>query len=168
MKFRLKSRPRMATQRLAWMLTFVPGTMLAEVRPHSEELLKSLGRLLGQIDSALQDFSHPAAQRELKWDLSAPGWIRKHLHAIADVSRRSLVEKFLAFYESEIVPGAAESPTQRYLRRCQRSQRAGQRAVAASAASAKRHRFWRHAFAALLFQRSPSPRPTPCWEKKTF
>ena len=92
------------TQRLVWMLTFVPGTMLAEVRPHSEELLKSLGRLLGQIDSALQDFSHPAAQRELKWDLSAAGWIRKHLHEIADPSRRSLVEKFLTLYESEIVP----------------------------------------------------------------
>jgi murein DD-endopeptidase MepM/ murein hydrolase activator NlpD len=86
------------------MLTFVPGTMLAEVRPHSEELLKSLGRMLGQIDSTLQDFSHPAAQRELKWDLSAPGWIKTHLHTIADVSRRSLVEKFLAFYESEMVP----------------------------------------------------------------
>jgi len=92
------------TQRLVWMLTFVPGTMLAEVRPHSEHLLKSLGRLLGQIDSALQDFSHPGAQRELKWDLSAPGWIKMHLHTIADVSRRALVEKILALYESEIVP----------------------------------------------------------------
>jgi 4-aminobutyrate aminotransferase-like enzyme/Ser/Thr protein kinase RdoA (MazF antagonist) len=92
------------TKRLVWMLTFVPGTMLAEVCPQSDELLKSLGRLLGQIDSTLQDFSHPAARRELKWDLSAPGWIKKHLHAIADTSRRALVEKFLVLYESEIVP----------------------------------------------------------------
>ena len=92
------------TQRLVWMLTFVPGTMLAEVRPHSEELLKSLGRLLGQIDSALQDFSHPAAQRELKWDLSAPGWIKKHLQRLQMFRGALLVEKFLALYESEIVP----------------------------------------------------------------
>ena len=92
------------TNRLVWLLTFVPGTVLAEVRPHSEELLRSLGRLLGTIDSGLQDFSHPAAQRELKWDLSAAGWIKGHLNEIADSSRRSLVEKFLTLYDSEIVP----------------------------------------------------------------
>jgi 4-aminobutyrate aminotransferase-like enzyme/Ser/Thr protein kinase RdoA (MazF antagonist) len=92
------------TNRLVWLLTFVPGTMLAEVRPHSEELLWGLGRLLGTIDSGLQNFSHPAAQRELKWDLSAAGWIKGHLNGIADTSRRLLVEKFLTLYDSEIVP----------------------------------------------------------------
>jgi 4-aminobutyrate aminotransferase-like enzyme/Ser/Thr protein kinase RdoA (MazF antagonist) len=92
------------TNRLVWLLTFVPGTVLAEVRPHSEELLRSLGRLLGAIDSGLQDFSHPEAQRELKWDLSAAGWIKGHLNEIADSSRRLLVEKFLALYDSEILP----------------------------------------------------------------
>jgi 4-aminobutyrate aminotransferase-like enzyme/Ser/Thr protein kinase RdoA (MazF antagonist) len=92
------------TKRLVWLLTFVPGTVLAKVRPHSEELLNSLGRLLGAIDSGLQNFSHPAAQRELKWDLSAAGWIRKHVNEIADSSQSSLVEKFLVFYESEVVP----------------------------------------------------------------
>ena len=93
------------TKRLVWMLTFVPGTVLAKVRPHSEELLRSLGRLLGTIDSGLQNFSHPAAQRELKWDLSAAGWIKRYVDEIADSSQRLLVEKFLALYDSEIVPG---------------------------------------------------------------
>jgi len=92
------------TKRLVWLLTFVPGTMLVEVRPHSEELLRSLGRLLGTIDSGLQNYSHAAAQRELKWDLSAAGWIKWHVKEIADSSRRLLVEKFLTLYDSEIVP----------------------------------------------------------------
>jgi len=92
------------TKRLVWLLTFVPGKVLAQVRPHSEELLRSLGRLLGAIDSGLENFSHPAAQRELKWDLSAAGWIKAHVNEIADPSRRSLVEKFLTLYDSEIVP----------------------------------------------------------------
>jgi 4-aminobutyrate aminotransferase-like enzyme/Ser/Thr protein kinase RdoA (MazF antagonist) len=92
------------TKRLVWLLTFVPGTVLANVRPHSEELLRSLGQLLGAIDSGLQNFSHPAAQRKLKWDLSAPGWIKEHVNEIADSSRRLLIEKFLTFYDSEIVP----------------------------------------------------------------
>ena len=91
-------------KRLVWLLTFVQGTMLAKVRPHSEELLRSLGQVLGTIDSGLQNFSHPAAQRQLKWDLSAAGWIKRHVNEIADSSQRSLVEKFLTLYESEIVP----------------------------------------------------------------
>jgi 4-aminobutyrate aminotransferase-like enzyme/Ser/Thr protein kinase RdoA (MazF antagonist) len=91
-------------KRLVWLLTFVPGTVLANVYPHSEELLRSLGRLLGTIDSGLQNFSHSAAHHELKWDLSAAGWIKEHLNEIADSSRRSLVEKFLGLYDSEIVP----------------------------------------------------------------
>jgi hypothetical protein len=41
------------TQRLVWLLTYVPGKMLIEARPHSDELLASLGRLLGEIDVAL-------------------------------------------------------------------------------------------------------------------
>jgi 4-aminobutyrate aminotransferase-like enzyme/Ser/Thr protein kinase RdoA (MazF antagonist) len=92
------------TNRLVWLLTFIPGTVLAKVRPHSEELLKSLGCLLGTIDSGLQTFSHPAAQRELKWDVSAAGWIKGHVKEIVDSSRRLLVEKFLTLYGSEIVP----------------------------------------------------------------
>jgi 4-aminobutyrate aminotransferase-like enzyme/Ser/Thr protein kinase RdoA (MazF antagonist) len=92
------------TNRLVWLLTYVPGTVLAKVCPHSEELLRSLGRLLGTIDAGLQDFSHPAAQRELKWDLAAAGWIKEHVNKISDSSRRSLVEEFLTLYNSQIVP----------------------------------------------------------------
>ena len=64
------------TRRLAWLLTYVPGTMLVKARPHSPELLQSLGRFLGEMDAALTDFSHPAAQRDLKWDFVRAGWIR--------------------------------------------------------------------------------------------
>ena len=90
-------------QRIVWMLTYVPGTVLAKARPHSPELLESLGRLLGEMNAALGDFSHPAAERELKWDLARAGWIRGSLHEIDDPSRRSLVARFLALYETEVV-----------------------------------------------------------------
>jgi 4-aminobutyrate aminotransferase-like enzyme/Ser/Thr protein kinase RdoA (MazF antagonist) len=92
------------TQRLVWLLTYVPGKMLIEARPHSDELLASLGRLLGEIDVALANFSHPAAHRELKWDFARSAWIREHLDHIADAGRRALVQKFLAMYEAEVVP----------------------------------------------------------------
>jgi 4-aminobutyrate aminotransferase-like enzyme/Ser/Thr protein kinase RdoA (MazF antagonist) len=91
-------------QRLVWLLTYVPGSVLAEARPHSRELLMDLGRFLGEMDAGLADFAHPAAQRELKWDLAGAGWIRQHFDHIKDGSRRALVEKFLALYEAEVVP----------------------------------------------------------------
>jgi 4-aminobutyrate aminotransferase-like enzyme/Ser/Thr protein kinase RdoA (MazF antagonist) len=90
--------------RLVWMLTYVPGTVLAKARPHSPELLESLGRLLGEMDGALEDFSHPEAERELKWDLVRAGWIRGHLDEIDSPARRALVERFLTLYETAVVP----------------------------------------------------------------
>jgi 4-aminobutyrate aminotransferase-like enzyme/Ser/Thr protein kinase RdoA (MazF antagonist) len=92
------------TQRIFWLLTYVPGTVFAKVNPHSPELLRNLGQFLGEMNAALSDFSHPAAYRELKWDLSRANWIRDYLHYIEDPERRALVEKFLQLYESEVMP----------------------------------------------------------------
>ncbi|MGH9444492.1 MAG: aminotransferase class III-fold pyridoxal phosphate-dependent enzyme [Terriglobia bacterium] len=91
-------------ERFAWLLTFVPGTVLAKARPHTSELLHRLGCLLGSIDRALQDFSHPAAAREFKWDSSQALWIREYLLQIEQPSRRALVENVIAQYESNVVP----------------------------------------------------------------
>ena len=95
------------TPRLIWLLSYVPGRVLAETSPHSAELLHSIGRLLGQIDAALIDFAHPAAQRALKWDLARAGWIREHLGAIADPAGRAMVERCLTQYENEVTPALA-------------------------------------------------------------
>jgi 4-aminobutyrate aminotransferase-like enzyme/Ser/Thr protein kinase RdoA (MazF antagonist) len=93
--------------RLVWLLSFVPGRVLAETNPHSPDLLHSIGRLLGQIDAALIDFAHPAARRELKWDLARAGWIGEHLDAIADPAGRAMVERCLAQYQNEVEPALA-------------------------------------------------------------
>ncbi len=86
------------------LLTYVPGKLLAHVKPHSPELLHSLGRVLGIIDHALYDFSHPAARRELKWDLQHAGWIRDYVQHIVPLAQRAMVERFLSQYESNVVP----------------------------------------------------------------
>ncbi len=56
------------------------------------------------MDAALQDFSHPATHRELKWDLARASWIRDYFHCLEDAGCRALVERFLALYESEVLP----------------------------------------------------------------
>src|SRR5215470_1115111 len=92
------------SKRLVWLLSFLKGTVLAEVRPHAPELLRDLGRFLGEMDVTLQSFEHPAAHRELKWDSSRAGCIKQYIQAIAGAERRALVEKFIALYEAEVAP----------------------------------------------------------------
>ena len=92
------------TSRLVWMLSYLPGTTLAESKPYTPELLGSFGRLLGEIDLALKDFAHPCLQRFLKWDLSRSNWARDYLGHIVDPERRMLAKKFLNLFEEEAVP----------------------------------------------------------------
>jgi 4-aminobutyrate aminotransferase-like enzyme/Ser/Thr protein kinase RdoA (MazF antagonist) len=91
-------------ERLVWLLRYLPGRLLAETRPHTPELLEDLGAYLGRLDAALADFAHPAAQRELKWDLARAGWISAHLDVIGDTRRRAIVERVLDRYVTHIAP----------------------------------------------------------------
>lgn len=96
------------SERIVWLLSYLPGKVLSDFRPHSPALLESLGELLGTVVGALRDFSHPAAERrDFKWDLSAALWIKDKLSAITHPARRALVERFLAKYECEVVPRAS-------------------------------------------------------------
>ncbi len=92
------------SRRIVWLLTFLPGTTLAQVTPHTPQLLESLGRFLAEVDIALLDFSHPVANRNLKWDLSRARWAFEKLSFIADPQRRALAEHFLNLFEQEAVP----------------------------------------------------------------
>ena len=92
------------TRRLVWLLTFLSGSTLAEAKPHSFELLSSLGGLLAEIDTAFLDFSHPATNREIKWDLARSLWAREYLCQIKEPQRRSVAERFLNLFEAEAVP----------------------------------------------------------------
>lgn len=96
--------PEDEISRLVWMLSYLLGTTLAATKPHSLQLLASLGKLLAEIDVALLDFAHPCAQRFLKWDLSRSNWARDYLGHIADPERRGLAKRFLNLFEEEAVP----------------------------------------------------------------
>lgn len=100
------TRARLAdgAERLVWLLTYVPGRLLAEARPHADELLASLGAYLGRLDAALAGFAHPAAARALKWDLARAGWAAEQLGAVADPQRRALAATFLRRYADEVAP----------------------------------------------------------------
>src|SRR5262245_42192602 len=87
------------------LLTYFPGRPLGNVRPHSPELLHSLGYFFGRLEQALAEFSHPAAHRELYWDLKHAGRvINQHVEHISSPERQALVRRFLAEFETGTAP----------------------------------------------------------------
>ena len=92
---------------LVRLLTYCPSALLAEVNPHTPDLLRSLGHFLGELDKALDGFTHPAAQRDLKWDLRGALWIRDYTHHIASAEKRAIVEHVIRLFETRVVPQAA-------------------------------------------------------------
>ena len=81
--------------------TFLPGRAFADVAPLKPALLRSVGRALGQLSRALSGFDHPAAHRELRWDLLQSEWIGGALDAIAGEADRELVASVHAQYVAE-------------------------------------------------------------------
>jgi len=90
--------------RLVWLLEWLPGRLFADYKPHTPAMLANLGRMLGRVDKALQGFDHPAAHRELKWDLARAGWIGDYLHHIDDPKRRKLVQRAMILYSAVARP----------------------------------------------------------------
>ncbi len=88
----------------ARLLSYLPGKPLAHVNPHSPDLLRNLGHMLGSLDYALLDYEHPALHRSLKWDVPRVGWIREYLSCIDQPARGAMVEHFLAAFEQTVVP----------------------------------------------------------------
>jgi Ser/Thr protein kinase RdoA (MazF antagonist) len=87
------------------LLSYLEGRPLVSVAPHTPELLWETGHLLGRVDAALADFTHPAMRRDLHWDLQhAAATIRQYGAAIRDPGQRALPALFLARYEAEVTP----------------------------------------------------------------
>ena len=91
-------------ERLAWLLTFLPGRVMAAVRPHTPALRAQIGAALGRLDEALAGFGHPALGRELKWDLCRAAWIRPHLGLIQDPRRRTWLDRIVDDFTERVAP----------------------------------------------------------------
>ena len=72
------------------LLTWVEGVCLADIAPHSQELLRSLGAALARLDNALAGFTHPAAQRVFHWDLRHASMAWQQLDLLPEPRRRML------------------------------------------------------------------------------
>jgi 4-aminobutyrate aminotransferase-like enzyme/Ser/Thr protein kinase RdoA (MazF antagonist) len=88
-----------------WMIDWLPGVPLGDLKRHSPELLRDLGRRVGQIDRALADFDHQAIHRDFHWDLAnGLNVVREYESLIMDAETRRLVRKFAAEFERDVAP----------------------------------------------------------------
>ncbi len=92
---------------LVRLLSWVPGLPLAEIEPVTPNLLTGLGHLLGRLDMALSDFSHPGVDRYMPWDLVNVLDARKYAADIPTQGRQR-VEGILDRLEEELVPRFSE------------------------------------------------------------
>lgn len=87
-----------------WAVSYLHGRPIAETRPKTAQLLQELGAYVGELTAALADFDHPAAVRELKWDLERCAWIIAHLEEISDLRRRRLVAQCMRKFSADVLP----------------------------------------------------------------
>lgn len=87
------------------LLTYLPGVPIASVPEHSPELLRDLGRKIGQVNRALGSFDHPALHRDFHWDL-ANGLrvIEEYGSLVADEGLRALIFKLASDFERVEAP----------------------------------------------------------------
>ncbi len=93
-------------ERSVFVTTFLEGRPFAAIAPVRATLLRSAGRSVGSLSKALADFAHPAASRELRWDLLQADWIRGAADAIADAADRELVRAVHARFVADWLPRA--------------------------------------------------------------
>src|SRR5262249_4888802 len=72
------------------LLTWIPGRCMAEHKPYSAGLLRSLATALAAMDNALAGFDRPAAHRTFHWDMRQAEQARTFLPLI-EPDRQQLV-----------------------------------------------------------------------------
>ncbi|MGN6494236.1 MAG: aminotransferase class III-fold pyridoxal phosphate-dependent enzyme [Agriterribacter sp.] len=90
------------------LLSFLEGTFWIDLEKRPDELHSSLGNLLGRMDKALEDFSHPTMHRYYLWDISKAADAGAKLHCIKDHERRRIAGYFLLQFETEVLPFISE------------------------------------------------------------
>jgi hydroxylysine kinase len=89
------------------MLTWIDGKPLRMARRSAEQRWHC-GRLAARLSLALRDFSHPAANRPLVWNLRHLPRMRELLEELPDFPRADLIARFIASFEGHTAAQLAE------------------------------------------------------------
>lgn len=93
--------PAGATHRIR-IIEFLPGTLLANIRPRSEALMVDIGRRMAELDSALGAVpDHPPARVNFDWALGHAGNVMERGLALLKGEQNTLIERTLAAFRAK-------------------------------------------------------------------
>lgn len=92
------------TTHLVRMLTFLPGTLLADVDSPTAGLIESFGRFMGSMDKTLTGFSHHALNWYSIWDLKHTLDLGNYIDYIDNPRQRNIVRYVFQQFETFVVP----------------------------------------------------------------
>ena len=85
------------------LLTYLPGVPLGEV-PSTPRLRCRLGQHLARLGRALADFSHPAENREILWDMKHAAHLAELIPKIQDAEQRSTTARIIENFRDRVLP----------------------------------------------------------------
>jgi 4-aminobutyrate aminotransferase-like enzyme/Ser/Thr protein kinase RdoA (MazF antagonist) len=97
------------TVRMMRLLTWIDGRCLAEVNPHTPDLLEQLGVFCGKLSAALAGYDHPSAHRFMKWDPLQAGWTGAYLDLIKDKKKKETALYFWQLFKKQAVTNLRKS-----------------------------------------------------------
>lgn len=87
------------------LVSYVPGIVLADYKPHNNKLLFNLGKLLANIDKSLSKFEHEAINRDLYWNIiNAEYIINKYKYLIIEKNHCEIIDDILKNWIENVVP----------------------------------------------------------------
>lgn len=85
------------------MLTYLDGIQIKET-PRTAAQRAAMGKGLAELNLALQGFTHPAAQHDLLWNVSAAHRLTVQLDSLPKGPRRSLAQSFMTRFTEHVLP----------------------------------------------------------------
>ncbi len=97
-------------KRTAWLISLMPGTLMAKIDPLTVRDAASIGALLAKVDRGLDDFAHPLLGRTNKWNIMEAGWISEATDAISDTPHRDIVSAIAKTFLAQHLPALQAMP----------------------------------------------------------
>ncbi len=84
--------------------SWVEGSMVADLSPKNEALLKSWGQTTALLSKHLQNYDHPAAHRSYKWNPSECLNMKEYAQHIENDHHRKIASHFWDLFEEKVIP----------------------------------------------------------------